>query len=99
MEARNRLYNTFITDLKSYKTYEGIPEQDPLSQSFVEVGVFRKTSEFNNDLLEYFMLVNRRCLEDEGRTYEVTNDKSSTQYVNWSVTVMLQKEKEFPKFT
>jgi parallel beta-helix repeat protein len=74
-----------INYIKGLSSSDLSGNSDPPDETFVELGFFKKTAEYNNNLLDYFMLVNRRGLDTEGRTYEVSYDKAGTPYVNWRV--------------
>jgi len=78
------LTGTYIT---SVTAHTGIPPNfDPTSETFVELGLFKKTTSFSDSYLDYFMVVNRRCLESEGRNISVKINKSGTGFKNWKVT-------------
>lgn len=58
----------------------------PGETKYVELGLFKKTDEFMNSNLDYFIIVNRRTLPAEGRTITVKINKAiSSTYKNWKV--------------
>jgi len=82
------LSGTYINSISSW--YESPKYNDtiydPTHTSFVELGLFRKSTEPNNTNLEYFMVVNRRCLTSEGRYLDITLNKDTSGFRNWKVT-------------
>lgn len=80
---QDQIQSEYIEQVSSYDL-GGTP--DPPDETFVELGLFKKTTEFSSNILDYFMLVNRRGLETESRDIFVDyNNTLGTQYVNWSV--------------
>lgn len=59
---------------------------DPQGQNFVELGLFKHKDAVDDENLDYFMLVNRRCLSTEERTVTVTINKAASPFTNWKVT-------------
>lgn len=55
------------------------------SSTYVELGLFKKTTQLTDPNLEYFYIVNRRTLAADTRNISVIFSKSST-YSNWLVT-------------
>ncbi|MBN1638319.1 MAG: T9SS type A sorting domain-containing protein [Ignavibacteriales bacterium] len=60
--------------------------KDNSSETFVEVGFLRKTTDYYNDNCEYFVVVNRRCLPSEMRNVKVTINKTTSPFNNWKLT-------------
>ena len=86
IHKQESLGNNYITSIKSYTSLPGnIKNYDNPSQTFVELGEFRKSSEFLNDNLEYFILVNRRCLSSDLKHIAVGLDKADYSYTNWGI--------------
>ncbi len=77
-----QLSGSYISNVSSATTSGAA---DASISTFVELGTFRKTSNFSNDNLEYFMAVNRRTLSTETRNITVTFNKSSS-YTTWKVS-------------
>ncbi len=71
----------YISNLSSATT-GGVT--DASGSTFVELGTFKKTSDFSNTNLEYFMVVNRRILSSETRNITITFNKSSS-YTTWKL--------------
>ncbi|NLH62227.1 MAG: hypothetical protein GX452_12585, partial [Ignavibacteriales bacterium] len=88
MHSTPSLSGTYINSITSW--YESEKENDivfdPASETFVELGLFKKTTAFSDSFLDYFMVVNRRCLENEGRFIIVKINKSGLGFKNWKVT-------------
>ena len=78
------LTGTYITSVTAHTGNP--PNFDPTSETFVELGLFKKTTSFSDNCLDYFMVVNRRCLESEGRFIRVKINKSGLGFKNWKVT-------------
>jgi hypothetical protein len=73
--------DTYIYEIKSYKN--NTPDSD--TSAYVELGIFRKSKEMDNENLEYFFIVNRRTEDDGSRRILVKFDKES-RYKDWKVT-------------
>jgi len=73
--------NTYISNIES--SYNG--NQDTPSQTYVELGLFKKTDELTNPNLDYFFLVNRRTLPTEQRFIKATINKPNSIYTNWKI--------------
>ncbi|MBZ0200511.1 MAG: hypothetical protein K8H86_11630, partial [Ignavibacteriaceae bacterium] len=58
---------------------------DAANQTYVELGIFKKTDELTNPNLEYFFVVNRRTMPTEQRNITVTINKSNSIFNNWKV--------------
>ena len=77
---------SYITNVQSYyEAWEGPLIPDPPAEIYVHLGLFKKTDEPNNDLLDYFFIVNRRTLPNDVRSIYVDIDKSGYGYNNWYV--------------
>jgi tetratricopeptide (TPR) repeat protein len=83
-----------LTWMNAYSIHKGQPtgtyvtnvsSGDASASTYVELGLFKKTSDFTNSNLDYFMVVNRRTLSAESRNIAVTINKSSS-YSNWKIT-------------
>jgi hypothetical protein len=79
---------TYITNVQSY--YEPYSEgpiipEEPAS-TYIQLGIFKKTDDPNNQNLEHFFVVNRRTLPTEQRDIKITINKSSSMFTNWKVT-------------
>jgi hypothetical protein len=72
--------SSFVNELNEQTVF------DQTSEKFVELGFFKKTISIEDNYLDYFMVVNRRCLSNEGRHITIKLDKSSTGLKNWKVT-------------
>ena len=54
------------------------------NHKYVELGEFKKTTEFN-DTLKYFLLVNRRCESSDLRHIVANFNITNSAYINWGI--------------
>lgn len=63
--------------IDSIRSFTGT-NYDATNNTFVELGMFKKTTDYSNSNLDYFILVNRRCLSSEGRTISFKINKNAS---------------------
>ncbi|MHC1737657.1 MAG: hypothetical protein AB9882_06570 [Ignavibacteriaceae bacterium] len=88
LHKRSLLSDTYIASLISWESpgADGMIYPEPDEETYIELGLFKKTDQFDDEDLDYFVLVNRRCLTNEGRFVEIEINKSSTEYRKWKLT-------------
>ena len=85
-----------LTWVDAFSAHQGIPSgkyvtdvsypHAPSDTKYIEVGFFKKSTEMNNDNLEYLMVVNRRVLSTETDSITIQINKANSPYNNWKVT-------------
>jgi tetratricopeptide (TPR) repeat protein len=56
--------------------------------TYVELGEFKKTTDFSNPNLDYFLLVNRRCESSDFRHIVANFNITNSAYINWGIKDM-----------
>jgi len=89
--------DTYIALVTSWETpgIDGRKYPDPKDETYIELGLFKKTDQFDDDNLDYFIIVNRRCLSTEGRYVEIEINKSGSQYKSWKLTDIAERKTYF----
>lgn len=59
---------------------------DNAASTFVQLGIFKKTDEPNNENLEHFFVVNRRTMPTETRNIQITINEGQSIFTNWKVS-------------
>ncbi len=87
-----------LTWVDAFSAHKGIPTGKYVSNvhypynsgdtKYIEVGFFKKSTDMNNNNLEYLMVVNRRVLSSETRYITITLDKSTSPYNNWKISIV-----------
>jgi tetratricopeptide (TPR) repeat protein len=82
------LAGNYISGITSYHIPELLNSssfQDLPINTYVELGEFKKTSDFLNPNLDYFLLVNRRCDPSDFRHIVADFNITNSAYINWGI--------------